>query len=58
MDTVPIVGFCYGMLSRIHVVEDKEPEMAKYTPNTGNVIQILIAAIITFVVLELLHVWG
>ena len=31
--------------------------MAKYTPNTGNVIQIVVAAIITFVILELLGVW-
>ena len=37
---------------------DKEPEMAKYTPNTSNIIQILIAAVITMVVLDLLHVWG
>jgi hypothetical protein len=32
--------------------------MAKYPPNTGNVTQILIAAVITFVILELLHVWN
>ena len=32
--------------------------MAKYTPNTQNLIQILIAAVITMVILDLLHVWG
>ena len=29
-----------------------------YTPNTGNIIQIIVAAIITMVILDLLHVWG
>ena len=57
MGAIPTVGFYYGMLSRIHVFACKEPEMAKYTPNTGNVIQIVVAAIITFVILELLGVW-
>ena len=32
--------------------------MAKYTPNTSNVIQIIVAALITMVILDLLHVWG
>lgn len=31
--------------------------MAKYTPNTQNIIQIIVAAIITMVVLDLLHVF-
>jgi len=32
--------------------------MAKYTPNSQNLIQILVAAVITMVILDLLHVWG
>lgn len=31
--------------------------MAKYTPNTQNIIQIIVAAIITMIVLDLLHVF-
>ena len=58
MGLVPIVGFSYGMLSRIRIFALKERVMAKYTPNTQNIIQILIAAVITMVILDLLHVWG
>ena len=32
--------------------------MAKYSPNTKNIIEILVAALITKVILDLLHVWG
>jgi hypothetical protein len=32
--------------------------MAKYTPNTKNIIQIVVAAVITMVILDLLHVFG
>ena len=31
--------------------------MAKYTPNTKNLIQIIVAAIITMVIFDLLNVW-
>lgn len=46
------------MIPFAHRLSDKGAHMAKYTPNTGNIIQIIVAAIITMVILDLLHVWG
>lgn len=48
----------YAMLSQIRPETVQGADMAKYTPNTQNVIQILVAAVITMVILDLLHVWG
>lgn len=46
---------CYAFAQSSH--PGKAAPMAKYTPNTQNIIQIIVAAIITMVVLDLLHVF-
>ena len=57
MGEVPVVGLRYDIVSRI-AYTTKEPTWLNTTPNTGNIIQIIVAAIITMVILDLLHVWG